>query len=131
METDTVKRTPSRRWRTMVAGLLSTCALLGFAGSAQANGSWSEFLSPLTWGSWNSIDHTALHAFARYEGKGTVRVCEQTQAFNGESWNLISEICGDNEAVSGSLAPWSLYSKRTRVKNQSEFAHTIVGGWTN
>jgi opacity protein-like surface antigen len=131
-----------RRRMKLTLSVLAIAALgmAAFVAPAQAGRqhAWSEFLPSNTWGSWHGEPGTdswwedtlsLFNAFAAYQGSGTAHVCEQTQVdFSGTGWTLISEACGANSAFSGSLRPWDGGFKRTRVKNNSEFAHTIVGG---
>jgi hypothetical protein len=130
-----------RRMRFSLSVLVvSALGMAAFVAPAQAGTlhPWSEFLPANTWGSWHGAPGTdswwedtlsLRNAFAAYQGTGTVHVCEQTQVnFSGSGWTLISESCNNTSAFSGSLRPWDGGYKRTRVKNDSAFAHTIVGG---
>lgn len=119
---------------------VAALGMAAFVAPAQASRfhPWSEFLPANTWGQWHGAPGTdswwedtlsLANAIAAYEGSGTTSVCEQTQVeYSGTGWTLISESCGNNFAISGSLRPWDGGYKRTRVKNNSAFAHTIIGG---
>ena len=123
----------SRGRRGALAALATGIVLIGAALTPPAQAYtpidvWPEVLPANTWGGYHSPGPAGWdHVSAWYAGSGTVPVCEQTQAFNGWEWNVVSQICANNTANGGSLAPWSLYSKRARIKNNSAWTHTING----
>jgi hypothetical protein len=126
-----------------IAGIIATMAIAAgviaptASATAYPSSVWGGSLPANTWGAWHCGAELGGwpcpygwrgvydHVSAWYSGSGTVALCEQTQ--EGPTWTLISEICANNDAESGSFVGRGDMYIRARVKNNSGFTHTING----
>ena len=130
--------TPLRMGKSRLAVVVVTAligALLCLSATLPASAgayTWSSSLSPYTWSGYK-YEEDALHTFrysqymrADYNGAGTVSVCEQVQDEDG--FQLMSSKCANNHVISGDLTiAYFGWDKRVRIKNNSQWTHTIWG----